>query len=55
MPKIGKNVLENLTRGMYEDSRVIYREYIQNAAGAGRLRTRRSRLRSTSTRRGGEL
>ena len=32
MPKIGKNVLENLTRGMYEDSRVIYREYIQNAA-----------------------
>ena len=32
MPKIGKNVLENLTQGMYEDSRIIYREYIQNAA-----------------------
>ncbi len=32
MPKIGKNVLENLTLSMYEDSRIIYREYIQNAA-----------------------
>jgi len=30
--KIGKNVIENLTTGMYEDSKVIYREYIQNAA-----------------------
>ena len=30
--KIGKNVLENLTTGMYEDSKFIYREYIQNAA-----------------------
>ena len=30
--KIGKNVIENLTRGMYEDSKIIYREYIQNAA-----------------------
>lgn len=30
--KIGKNVLENLTQAMYDDSRVIYREYIQNAA-----------------------
>jgi len=30
--KIGKNAIENLTRGMYEDSRIIYREYIQNAA-----------------------
>lgn len=28
---IGKNILDNLTTGMYEDSRVIYREYIQNA------------------------
>lgn len=30
--KIGKNAIENLTRGMYEDSRIIFREYIQNAA-----------------------
>lgn len=28
---IGKNLLENLTTGMYVDSKVIYREYIQNA------------------------
>lgn len=27
----GANILENLTTGMYKDSRVIYREYIQNA------------------------
>jgi len=27
----GANILENLTTGMYQDSRVIYREYIQNA------------------------
>ena len=31
-PKIGKNVLENLTRSMYDDARIIYREYVQNAA-----------------------
>lgn len=31
-PTIGKNVIETLTLGMYEDSRFIYREYIQNAA-----------------------
>lgn len=30
--KIGKNAIENLTHGMYEDSKIIYREYIQNAA-----------------------
>lgn len=30
--KIGKNAIENLTIGMYEDSKIIYREYIQNAA-----------------------
>ena len=30
--KIGKNVLENITTGMNEDSKFIYREYIQNAA-----------------------
>ncbi len=30
--KIGKFVLENLTSGMYEDSKIIYREYIQNSA-----------------------
>jgi molecular chaperone HtpG len=27
----GANILENLTTGMYQDSKVIYREYIQNA------------------------
>ena len=32
--RIGKNILENLTTGMYPDSRFIYREYIQNAADA---------------------
>ncbi len=30
--KIGKNAIENLTIGMYSDSKIIYREYIQNAA-----------------------
>ncbi len=29
---IGKDVIESLTMGMYEDSKFIYREYIQNAA-----------------------
>lgn len=28
---VGKNILDNLTTGMYSDSKVIYREYIQNA------------------------
>lgn len=32
MTVLGKNVIENLTIGMYEDSRFIYREYIQNSA-----------------------
>ncbi len=31
MATIGKNILENLTTGMYAESRVAYREYIQNA------------------------
>lgn len=31
-PHIGKNVIETLTLGMYEDPRFIYREYVQNAA-----------------------
>lgn len=31
-PKIGKDVIESLTIGMYEDCRFIYREYIQNSA-----------------------
>lgn len=31
MATIGKNILENLTTGMYSDSKVTYREYIQNA------------------------
>jgi len=28
---IGKDVIESLTSGMYEDSKFIFREYIQNA------------------------
>ena len=32
MAFIGKNVIENLTTAMYEDLKIIYREYIQNAA-----------------------
>lgn len=31
MATVGKNILDNLTTGMYHDSKVIYREYIQNA------------------------
>lgn len=31
-PVIGKDVIESLTIGMYEDSRFIFREYIQNCA-----------------------
>lgn len=31
-PRIGKNVIETLTLGMYDDARFIYREYVQNAA-----------------------
>lgn len=31
MVTVGKNILDNLTTGMYADSKVIYREYIQNA------------------------
>jgi molecular chaperone HtpG len=31
-PVIGKNVIENLTIGMYDDPRFVYREYVQNAA-----------------------
>ena len=34
VPQIGKDVIESLTLGMYEDCRFIYREYIQNAADA---------------------
>lgn len=33
-PQIGKDVIESLTLGMYEDCRFIYREYIQNSADA---------------------
>ncbi|MDR2929161.1 MAG: ATP-binding protein [Cytophagaceae bacterium] len=32
IPIIGKNVIENLTVGMYDDPRFVYREYVQNAA-----------------------
>jgi molecular chaperone HtpG len=28
---IGVNILEILTTGMYRDSRIIFREYIQNS------------------------
>lgn len=31
-PTIGKNVIETLTSGMYENPYVIYREYVQNSA-----------------------
>ena len=31
MATVGKNILDNLTTGMYSDSKVIFREYIQNA------------------------
>lgn len=31
-PIIGKDVIESLTTAMYEDSKFIYREYIQNSA-----------------------
>lgn len=31
-PKIGKNVIETLTLGMYDNSRFIFREYVQNSA-----------------------
>ncbi len=31
MVTIGKNILGNLTTGMYKDSKIAYREYIQNA------------------------
>lgn len=32
MPVIGKHILSTLTIGMYQDPRMIYREYIQNSA-----------------------
>lgn len=32
MTYIGKNIIENLTTAMYENSKIIYREYIQNSA-----------------------
>jgi len=31
MAVVGKYILENLTTGMYQDSKIMYREYIQNA------------------------
>lgn len=30
-PVIGKNIIETLTLGMYTDSRIVFREYVQNA------------------------
>lgn len=32
MARVGKNLLESVTRSMYKDSKCVYREYIQNAA-----------------------
>ncbi|HYV90897.1 MAG TPA: ATP-binding protein [Chitinophagales bacterium] len=32
IPSIGKNVIETLTMGMYDDPRFIFREYVQNSA-----------------------
>lgn len=34
MPVIGKFVIENLTIGMYDDPRSVFREYVQNSADA---------------------
>ncbi len=34
MTKIGKNIIENLTTGMYENLLIVYREYVQNSADA---------------------
>lgn len=34
MAVFGKNILENLTTGMYSDRRVMYREYVQNSCDA---------------------
>jgi molecular chaperone HtpG len=34
MAVFGKNILENLTTGMYQNSRVMFREYVQNACDA---------------------
>lgn len=34
MAYIGKNVIENLTTAMYENLKIIFREYIQNSADA---------------------
>src|SRR5579863_9255509 len=31
-PSIGKNIIETLTMGMYDDPRIIFREYVQNSA-----------------------
>lgn len=32
MPRVGKHILSTLTCGMYQDPRMIFREYIQNSA-----------------------
>lgn len=42
----GANILDNLTTGMYTDSRVIYREYIQNACDSIDMAVRTGLLRS---------
>lgn len=45
MVTVGKNILDNLTTGMYSDSKVIYREYIQNACDQIDLAIRENILR----------
>jgi hypothetical protein len=47
-PHIGKTVIETLTMGMYEDPRIIYREYIQNAADQIDIATERKILKKKS-------
>lgn len=49
-PIVGKHILSTLTIGMYQDPRMIYREYIQNSADQIDLLTedeRQDRLRET--------
>jgi len=48
-PQIGKNIIENLTIGMYDDPRFVYREYIQNAADQIDLSLRKSIIASRSS------
>ena len=33
-PRFGKNIIENLSEGMYDNPLFLFREYVQNAADA---------------------